>query len=71
MSTSFSTNIRLFIYGVSDELDIPTVDAHARSLPQVIGSRVSISGLCTIQMVIDTTIEEAEAFLIKRMTFDG
>ncbi len=63
-------NLRLFIHGVSDEFDTSIVDAHAQSLPEVIGSRVSISGLCTIQTVINTTIEEAERNLIRRMTFE-
>jgi copper chaperone CopZ len=64
------TTIRLFIEGVSDESSASAIDTYVRSLPGVVGSRVSTSGLCTIQLAPTEATGEAERVLIKQLTFD-
>lgn len=63
-------NLRLFICGIADQKDAAAVDAHAQSLPDVIGSRVLVNGLCIIQMATNMVTVEAEQRMLKHMTFD-
>jgi hypothetical protein len=73
MSTaSFIGTVRLFIDGLSDDVDASTIDARARSLSDVIGCCASFDGLCTIQVRLPlmNTVDDAELRLIKQLTFD-
>ncbi|CAF2637814.1 unnamed protein product [Rotaria sp. Silwood2] len=63
--------IRLFIDGVVDDASASIVDVRARSIDEVIGCRVSSSGLCTIQVAPNIPMADIELRLIKHLTFDN
>ncbi|CAF3090966.1 unnamed protein product [Rotaria sp. Silwood2] len=63
--------IRLFIDGVVDDASASIVDVRARSIGEVIGCRVSSSGLCTIQVASNIPMADIELRLIKHLTFDN
>lgn len=69
MST-FTKLIRLFIDGLLDDPNAAVVNAHARSLADVVHCQVVPSGLCTIQVSLNTVTADIEYRLIQHLTFD-
>lgn len=67
---TFTKVIRLFVNGVYDDATASIVDTRARSIVDVIGCRVSPSGLCTIELAPSTMMTDIQLQLIQHLTFD-